>query len=233
VLLSAAPAAADRQVVTLTDPTQPAELFLRMPYATIEVVAKERSDVAIELDFEDVSDGIGVPVVPPIVHGNRIELLHPLNNVAVNVRIEVPRRTDLYLHTSNVRLVHVVGVRGEIEVESSNGAVELEDVGGSVAVSTSNGPITARVSALDEGSTVSLLTSNGPIRLTLPASFEGRVLAETDGDPIHSEFPVVREPVAGVTRPGRVLSGRIGAGGALVRLRTDNAQIHLTRSPPR
>ena len=220
--------AESQEIVTLADPTKPAELTFEMPYSIVHVVGRERSDIAVEI--EDLQPGASRVVVPALALGNRVEVRHPLNQVLVSVRIEVPRRTNLNIFTSNAGLVRVEGVYGEIQIENSNAGVELDGVGGSVAVSTSNGHISARIAELYENAVVSLFTSNGEISLTLQKDFSGKILAESDTGVIESDFTVVPEPAVGVTRPGRVLSGRIGEGGHLLRLRTDNAGIRILRS---
>ena len=128
-------------------------------------------------------------------------------------------------------VLEVVGSdRADIEIVNSNAGVELVRVAGTASVSASNGGILAEFARLDVGATTSLITSNGVIVVTLPGSFEGRVLAESDTGPIESDFSVTPEPAVGLARPGHVLSGRIGAGGPLLRLRTENAGIKLVRA---
>ncbi len=228
-LASAVPAAAAQYVAALTDPNLPAVLVFRVPYAVLEVVGTDRADVEVEMHGMRSGNAETVSI-PPVVQGNRVEILHPLNTILLEIRIAVPRRSDLFLHGSNGGVIRVVDVNGSIEIVNSNAGVELVRVAGNASVSTSNGAILAEFIRLDVGATASLVTSNGAIVVTLPEGFEGRVLAESDTGPIESDFAVTLEPAVGLTRPGRVLSGRIGAGGPLLRLRTENAGIKLVRA---
>ncbi len=228
VTQASAPGATTTHTATLTDPSQPAELVVRIPYALLKVVGTGRSDVQVEI--REKAPGLDAVAIPLVTQGNRVELIHPRNSSLVEIWIEIPRRSDLVLESSNGGLLRVTGVDGSLEIVNSNAGVLLEDVSGAATVSTSNGPIVARFTRVDPGAIISLITSNATIDVWLPESFEGRVLAESDTGPIKSEFLVEpRSAEEAVRRPGRVLSGRIGRGEALLRLRTDNARIQLLR----
>lgn len=221
------PALGATQEVRLADPGAAAQVVFRVPYAVLEVVGSDRDGVRMTYDAPEEGDArVHLRLT---AQGNRVEAVDPGNAHLLKVRIEVPRRTDLRLETSNGGPLRIVGVEGVLEVVNSNAGVELTDVAGSIAVSTSNGPIVADVTRVDPGGTVSLVTSNGRIEVTLPADFAGRVLAESDTGPIESDFRVRVEAPRGLPRPGRVLSGQIGSGAGLLRLRTNNAGIQIHR----
>jgi hypothetical protein len=228
LFLAIAPtAAAVEQTVPLADPRSPAELVVRVPYLRLEVVGSNRTDLSVEILTAHPEGGL--PTLPIRARGNRVEIVHPGNEALIDLRIELPARSDLVLESSNGGLVTVTGVEGTVEIVNSNAGVSVEGVGGTLSIATSNGAIRAMLTRVDPEGSVSLLTSNGAIELRLPADFEGRVLAETGGDPIVTDFDITAEPPPGLPRPGRVLSGRIGRGGPLVRLRTENAGIQLLK----
>lgn len=211
---------------SLADPARPAEVVVRVPYALIEILGTDRAEVLIEI--RDPAGAADTTTIPVVTQGNRVELEYPGNSRAVDIRVEVPRRSDLLLESSNGRPIRVEGVDGRIEILNSNAGVFLERVAGSAAVTSSNGPILAHFLRLDYDAVVSLITSNGRIEASLPRDFSGRVLAETDTGPIESELALEPEGEAElVRRPGRVLSGRIGDGQGSVRLRTNNAAIRV------
>ncbi len=128
---------------------------------------------------------------------------------------------DVYVATSNAK-VFCSHICGHLVARSRNGKIELEDHHGSIDASTSNGSIRASVSEMgDEG--IQLATSNGPIVLALPDEIDCEVDVRVDNGTIRNDRPLCR-----CTREsnGRVV-GRLGEGGALIKLRTSNGSISL------
>ena len=220
------------EIVELADPDLPAEVVVHVAYATITVRGSERSDVALDVVEAD-AEGVGTVHLPLRANGNRVEILHPGNDVPLALRLEVPRRSDLSVTSSNGGAIEIEGVDGDLEVVNSNAPVILSAIRGSAIVSTSNGEIVADFRRVDPSGTVSLFTSNHFITVALPPDFEGRVLAETDTGPIESDFEIetLPRPQGGPRRPGRLLAGSIGGGdGPLMRLRTENARIRISKA---
>ncbi|MFB9643685.1 DUF4097 family beta strand repeat-containing protein [Agromyces lapidis] len=85
-------------------------------------------------------------------------------NCSVDYTVEVPVGLDVSGATSNGAIT-LTGVN-EVEVETSNGRIELDDVTGEIEAKTSNGRIEGRGLA---GDGVSASTSNGAIELSLAA----------------------------------------------------------------
>lgn len=103
-------------------------------------------------------------------------------NCSVDYTVEVPAGVEVRGATSNGAIT-LTGV-GDIEVETSNGRIELDDVTGSVEASTSNGRIEGRGLA---GDGISAETSNGGIELRL--SVPQRVEAHTSNGSIDLAVP--------------------------------------------
>jgi hypothetical protein len=123
--------------------------------------------------------------------------------------------------TSNA-MVCCSGNCGSLTARSSNGKIEIEEHRGSVDASTSNGLIRASLEVLGKRG-VQLATSNGRIVLELPEEVDADVDIRIDNGVIRSDrtlAPPKREST------GR-LSGRLGSGGAQVKLRTSNGSISL------
>ena len=126
------------------------------------------------------------------VSGDTLELHGCGRRCTVEYTIDVPAGVDVRGSTSNgaITLRDV----GEVDVQSSNGRIELDEVTGSVVAQTSNGRIIGRdldgdgVRAttsngaidleLGEPQDVEARTSNGPIDLTVPSD-SYRVTTET------------------------------------------------------
>ena len=105
------------------------------------------------------------------VSGDTLELHGCGRRCTVEYTIDVPAGVDVRGSTSNgaIELSDV----GEVDVQTSNGRIELEDVAGGVVAQTSNGRIIGR--DLD-GDGVRASTSNGAIDLELgePQDVEAR-----------------------------------------------------------
>ena len=111
---------------------------------------------------------------------------------------------------------------GALSARSSNGKIEIEGHRGGVKASTSNGLIRASFDALENGG-IELATSNGRIVLDLPQVVDAEVDIRVDNGVIRND----RE-LCGASREshGRVV-GRLGKGGALIKLRTSNGSVNI------
>jgi len=148
-------------------------------------------------------------------------------------------RADVVGHSSNGSIC-VKDVRGDVDVQTSNGKVscsctcgrlsarssnrkiEIGEHEGSVDAMTSNGLIHASVEALGPEGLI-LATSNGRIVVELPEKVDADVDLRVDNGVIRNHREL--EGAAG-ERAGRV-RGRLGRGGAPIRLRTSNGSISL------
>jgi DUF4097 and DUF4098 domain-containing protein YvlB len=128
---------------------------------------------------------------------------------------------DIEIATSNAK-VCCCGTRGRLVARSSNGKIELDDHTGSVDASTSNGLIRCSLDALArEG--VELATSNGRIVLELPEEVDADIDIRVDNGVIRNDRPLCKE----LRERNGQLRGRLGRGGAPIKLRTSNGSISL------
>ncbi|MBW2267081.1 MAG: DUF4097 family beta strand repeat protein [Deltaproteobacteria bacterium] len=128
---------------------------------------------------------------------------------------------DVEVTTSNAK-VCCCDTRGRLVARSSNGKIELDDHRGSVDASTSNGLIRCSLEELGKGG-CQLATSNGRIILELPSEVDAEVDIRVDNGVIRNDRPLCK---AARERSGQ-LRGKLGKGGAVVRLRTSNGSVSL------
>ena len=128
---------------------------------------------------------------------------------------------DVEVVTTNAK-VSCAGTRGKLSARSSNGKIEIQHHSGSVNASTSNGLIRAALDEVDE-SGVQLATSNGRMVLDLPDETDADIDIRVDNGTIQNERCLCH--VARETH-GRI-SGRLGHGGAPIKLRTSNGSISI------
>jgi len=128
---------------------------------------------------------------------------------------------NIDIATSNAK-VSCTGTCGKLVARSSNGKIEIDSHRGSVDASTSNGSIRATLGEVGKRG-VSLATSNGRIVLELPDQVDADIDIRIDNGIIRNDRTLDR-----ATRDtnGR-LRGRLGSGGAPIKLRTSNGSISL------
>ena len=128
---------------------------------------------------------------------------------------------DIEIATSNAK-VACSCTCGKIVARSSNGKIVLEGHKGSVDASTSNGLIRVGLDAVGKDGVV-LATSNGRIALDLPEDVDADIDLRVDNGFIRNERALCKAHREG----NGVVRGRLGDGGALIKLRTSNGSISL------
>jgi hypothetical protein len=111
-------------------------------------------------------------------------------------------------------------------VETSGGAINLDNVRGKLVGESSGGSISANVPAPFPGD-VKLITSAGRIEITIPADAAADLNAETSGGGVTSEVPVAAKQAG---RDG--LQGTINGGGKALTLRTGAGNIVIKSANP-
>ena len=143
---------------------------------------------------------------------------------SVSFRLSVPRSSNLNLETRNGGIA-IEGVSGRIGFETTNGGVRLADLGGDVSGRTSNGGVRVTLTGSEwQGGQLDVVTTNGGVRLVVPEGYNARLETGTTNGGISIDFPIT---VQG--RIGRHLSTDLGRGGSLIRVRTTNGGVTITR----
>ncbi|HEX7192731.1 MAG TPA: DUF4097 family beta strand repeat-containing protein [Thermoanaerobaculia bacterium] len=178
---------------------------------------------ALRIEMTPRDGGVAVHTVYPN-HGS-IGLLDILtgnwSDAKVEYDVTVPRSMSLDLETTN-GAIEVNGVAGMLKVETTNGHIRLDRCAGNVDASTTNGRVTAELLSVNRDRTNRLSTTNGRIVLTVPPSLAAEIDASTTNGSIDSDLAVATHSV------GRhSLQGTINGGGAPLRLRTTNGSIEI------
>ena len=135
---------------------------------------------------------------------------------------------------------------GDFVGRTSNGSIRVDGLQGGFEGSTSNSSITARIDKLPVGRTLKADSSNGSIDLSLPdfkdqpldvdtsnssitlrlpANAKADLRASTSNSSISTDFEVATSGAISKHR----LEGRIGGGGAAVRLTTSNGSVRVQK----
>lgn len=140
---------------------------------------------------------------------------------SVSFDVMLPRHSDLQAETVNGPLA-VEDVHGRMELQAHNGPLRLDAVGGDVHARTINGPLVVTLDGTRwEGTGLDSETQNGPVVLTLPQGYSAHLETGTVNGPMSMDFPV--------TLQGRIdfhrISTDIGSGGPPVRAVTTNGPV--------
>ena len=141
---------------------------------------------------------------------------------SVQYTIRIPAEADLDLETTNGK-IEVEGAHGRIELGTTNGGLRVKDAGGSVSARSTNGSIDVELGSIDADEDMTLRTTNGGISLSLPSNIQASLSARTTNGSVSTDFPVT---VQGTFRKNR-LEGDLNGGGASLDLKTTNGSIKI------
>ena len=183
--------------------------------------AKERESdldrVSIEIDAKPAAISVATHYPP----NEGVE-------VAVEYIVHVPRGAHVgHIGTVNGTL-RVDGVEGVEDLHTINGNIEVYEGGGNVHAHTTNGNVHLELSHVQDKTEATAETTNGSVVLAVPADTQADVEARCLNGNFASELPLNME---GSLRP-REMHGRLGNGGAPIRLRTVNGGIRVVALQP-
>jgi DUF4097 and DUF4098 domain-containing protein YvlB len=149
------------------------------------------------------------------------------NPASVEYTLTVPRGANLdEINLINGNLA-IAGVSGPVKASSINGRVTAAGLSGPVNLSVINGRLEATLDRLSDAGNVTISAVNGPLVVTLPSDANAVVRANTVHGRITNDFNL---PVRVGEHVGHDLEGRIGRGGADVRLSNVNGTVQLRRA---
>jgi len=211
-------------------PLQPGGTFeLQNVNGTVDVQGWDRNEVEVravktakqrESDLERVS--IDVDARPNAIS---VSTRYPQNEgveVAVEYTIHVPHGASVeHLATVNGTL-RISDVDNVEELRTVNGNIEVFEGGGAVRAHTTNGNIHIELPRRQARDVVAE-TMNGSVIMALPADAQADLETRCLNGNFSSEIPISMESTAAP----REMRGRLGAGGAVIRLRTVNGAIRI------
>jgi DUF4097 and DUF4098 domain-containing protein YvlB len=149
------------------------------------------------------------------------------NPATVEYTLTVPRAVNI----DEINLINgdlgLSDLTGPVKASSINGRVTASALSGPVNLSVINGRLEATLDRLGESGSVNLSSVNGPLVVTLPSDANATVRASTVHGGISNDFNL---PVRVGEYVGKDLEGRIGQGGADVRLSNVNGSVQIRRA---
>jgi hypothetical protein len=147
-------------------------------------------------------------------------------SISVSFVVYAPRRTDLEIETVNGP-IGVDDVVGRMTLAARNGPISLNAAGGDIRARAQNGPLTVALEGSRwEGEGLDAETVNGPVHLSVPRDYNADLETGTENGPAYVGFPLTVN-VQG--RLNRRLRATLGNGGPRVRVVTTNGPLTLDR----
>src|SRR6202140_4701561 len=143
--------------------------------------------------------------------------------VAVEYTVRVPHAAHVeHLGTVNGTL-RISGIERVEDLRTVNGNIEVYEGGGSVHAHTTNGNVHLELVPVQDQNGAIAETTNGSVLLAVPANTHADLETRCLNGKFFSELPVTFES----TLKPREMHGKLGRGGAPIRLRTVNGGIRL------
>lgn len=229
--IGAAPSWAISKEFNQSYPLQPGGTFeLQNVNGTVEVQGWDQDVVEVhavktakvrESDLERVSIDVnaqpsGVSIMTRYPQDEGVE-------VAVEYTIHVPHGVKVeHLGTVNGTL-RVAGVEDVRELHSVNGNIEVFGADSTVHARTTNGNVRLELSHIHGVAGTFAETTNGSLLLAIPADTQADLEARSLNGNFQSELPVEMQS----SQKPREMHGRLGQGGAPIKLHTVNGGIRV------
>jgi hypothetical protein len=204
------------------------------PNGGIQVTGSPRGDMVIHAKVtaqaesqqraRDILSGVRVDAAADRISADGPQGLDRRESWSVSYRIAVPTQTSLDLKTTNGG-ISIDNVEGRLEFTTVNGGVKLSAVSGDVHGRTSNGGVDVDLDgATWQGEGLDVQTSNGGVKLRIPEQYSARLEAGTVNGGISIDFPITLQG-----RIDREITTNLGAGGPLIRVRTNNGGVKVMK----
>lgn len=240
--------------IPLSRPGEMVNVEIDILSARIEVVGEDRQDASFEVSVLDGSRKIVTPSGTQSLKTGAysVEVEERDNNISMStdwrankvaVVARVPRNANLELSTVNNGEVIANNINGKLVLENVNGPITATNINGSVIAESVNDDITVSFTGISADQVMSLTSVNGDLNLGLPAdvgvelhidSAEGEIVSDFEVD-VQPSNPVVSREAGrhGVeVKVESVIVARINGGGTVIKLKTLNGNINITRSSP-
>jgi hypothetical protein len=242
--------------VPLSRPGEPMALHIEMLSARIEVIGEDRKDAEFTLKMVGGERSIVMPSGTKKLPGGTFELSVDEDDNTISVETDghhtskmevvarIPRRANLHLSTVMHGEIIVRDIAGNLELENVNGPITATNINGSLIAESVNDVITVGLTGIDDSAATSLSSLNGDILLSLPANAGFELRMDNQRGEIQSDFELDVKPSKTVVdrKEGRdgvsvrlesIIVATVNGGGPVIRMKTLNGDIKITRAGAR
>jgi DUF4097 and DUF4098 domain-containing protein YvlB len=205
-------------------------LHLENVNGTVDVRAWDRDEVEIHAvkTARRNSGDLALVYIETNTVGGRLDIStrYPADqsvDVSVEYSIRVPRRIFLETIATVNGNVRVTDVEGSGQLRTVNGDIEVYDCAGGFSARSTNGSVHEELQHLG-AKAIELDTVNGSVLLAIPANAGAQLDAQSLNGEIRTEKPVMMNGSFGHGS----FRGKLGAGGAPLRIRTVNGAIQIS-----
>jgi DUF4097 and DUF4098 domain-containing protein YvlB len=238
--------------VPLSDPGKPVILHASLLSGRISVEAHDSPEVLIEIVPEQARETTessrGMHRIPNTSLGltveendNTVEARGNWASKIYQLRIKVPVETSVYLSSTNNSSLAVDGVRGEVELKSTNGPISATNIDGSVIAHTTNGSVKVSFHAIRPEKAMSFVTLNGDVDVSFPAGLRADLRINAGQGDIYTDFefelvpqqPQVEDESEGGryrVRLEKEVRATVGGGGPEMHFKTWHGDVFVRRS---
>ncbi|MBN1164125.1 MAG: DUF4097 family beta strand repeat protein [Candidatus Krumholzibacteriota bacterium] len=198
-------------------------------YAQIKIKAPSKSKAQkilkrIEFEVDSDSGSLYIKARIPKIRQDGLFSFFGSNRTTVNITysVKVPYRTDLNLESVNGRIM-VDEVEGEFRLKSVNGRVKAFSMRGEGDIQTVNGGVDCVMEGFPRGGKLRIRTVNGGISLEIPEDAGARLESRTSNGRIRMDVELSK--VKKLKR--KRIEGTIGDGDGYIYLQTTNGKISI------
>ena len=201
-------------------------------YKKVRASSREKAEKLmeyLEIKIDQSGDHLQIETIPPRKNkdndGGFIAWLFSLGDnggASVDYVIKVPEKMDLDLNSTNGG-IRVNDCEGVIDLKTTNGKIVAENIKGSTNCKTTNGSIKVYLDKVYPKEDMTFKSTNGSIKVYLPRDINADVEAKTTNGSIDCDLPVKGER----SKSKHHYYGEINDGGSLIYLKTTNGSIRI------
>jgi len=238
--------------IPLSRPGETVNLEISIVSARIEVIGEDREDASFEVSVEEGTRNIVTPTGTQSLKTGAysVEVEEQDNHISVDtdwrankvkILARIPRNANLELETVNDGEIIVSNISGKLVLDNVNGPITATNINGSVIAESVNESITVSFSGINTDEAMSFSSINGDLNIGLPAKTGAELHIDSAEGEIISDFEVEVRPSKPVisrenSRHGvevsveSVIIASINGGGTVIKLKTLNGDINITKS---
>lgn len=190
----------------------------------IRIRAKVKAWDRDEDDAEETLENIEITLSNHTIRAKGPKMKGNNRGWSVSFELLVPKKSNLDLETLNGG-IGIEDVEGEIRAEAVNGGLKLSQLAGDVDVHTTNGGVSVELHGHQwNGRGLEASTTNGGVKVWIPEDYNAELETGTVNGSVDFDFPIM---VQG--KINKRIRATLGDGGPPIRITTTNGGVRLKK----